>query len=490
MKTRKLYRLINPFIRGMTIFQLMFFSGPNIALAGIVITGSTNLKVFSGTRVVTSEGVLIKNTGNLDNLGHIVLSKDFINENLVPASLGNGIIELAGTIAQSVSGQNIFHHLVINNPEGITLAGETRVNGTLTLAAGILDLGNVNLWLGTSATIAGTPSAGAMIVAVNGELRKEHATGFTGSFTYPVGDRTGTAEYSPVVITIVGATLSSGNYIGVSLVNEKYPDAGITENYLKRYWTITQGGITALNCNVSFRYTAADVTGTESVLSCSKVNPVPWITYGLTDPVIHMLTATGVTSFSSFTGVKSAVAPMNQELQNISLGSGISNCYDAQQHLTVAGNGTSFLVATGASVTLIAGEKITMLPGTTVSSGGYLHGYITLTGNFCSNPVAPVPVNPQAGDQQAMNLLQPENTGWISVWPNPTSDKVEIRINAGIETSGAGITVYNLLGGVVRKDRVPQSGLHQVSLSGLPPGIYIIQVSSAERSGIAKIIKK
>jgi hypothetical protein len=490
MKTHYVIDFMNQFIRGMTLFILILFPGMNNLKAGIVITEGTTLKVVSGTRVVTSEGVLVKSNGMLDNAGYVTLKKNLENENAMPSLMGTGTVELAGTIAQTVSGQNVFNNLVINNAAGIILTGETEVNGVLTLTSGLLDLGTVNLLLGPAASVAGTPSAGAMIVAVSGELRKEFPAGFTGSFTYPVGDKTGTNEYSLVVLTITGATFGSGNYIGLVVVNDKYPDPGITGNYLKRYWTISQSGVSAFSCNATFHYTAADVIGTESVLSCSKVNPVPWITYGLTDPALHMLTATGVTAFSSFTGVKSAMAPVSQELQNITLNSGISNCYDAQQHLTVAGDGSSFLVNSGASVVLIAGEMITMLPGTMVNSGGYLHGYITLTGNFCSNPIPPVPGNTPTDDQITMEVLQPETSDWIKVYPNPTSDRVEIEYKTGSESAGAQITIYNLLGSIIRKDRLTGDFPHKVSLSELPPGIYIIRLNAQDRSGIAKIIKK
>jgi len=72
--------------------------------------------------------------------------------------------------------------------------------------------------------------------------------------------------------------------------------------------------------------------------------------------------------------------PSTLALQNISVPGGTSVCSDATQTITVAGGGTSYSVQNGADVTLIAGQNILILPTTTISSGGYLHAFITTSG--------------------------------------------------------------------------------------------------------------
>jgi hypothetical protein len=76
---------------------------------------------------------------------------------------------------------------------------------------------------------------------------------------------------------------------------------------------------------------------------------------------------------------------LNQQLSDINLPNGSTNCYDATQTITIAGNGTEFNVQDGASATLIAGQQIIFMPGTKVFQGGYLHGYITNTGQYCES---------------------------------------------------------------------------------------------------------
>ncbi|HEY5140869.1 MAG TPA: hypothetical protein VIJ25_16370, partial [Methylococcales bacterium] len=285
------------------------------AIAENILTSGTILKGTAGTFLVSSTALNIKSGATVDNAGTLTLKNNLTNENVSPNSIGTGTVELSGTINQTISGQNIIQNLTVNNTAGVTIGDNTTVNGTLTLTNGTITLGSDNLLLGPSATISGTPSASVMIIVTStGELRKEFPAGFTGVFTYPVGDDTGTSEYSPVTLNFTGGTFAAGNYVGVSLKNEIYPDPNITGNYLNRYWNISQSGITNFNCNATFQYLSADVVGTENKLSCTKVNTLPWITYSPTNAASHILSANGIVAFGSFTGIKSTTTPLNQEL--------------------------------------------------------------------------------------------------------------------------------------------------------------------------------
>ncbi|MCK9421452.1 MAG: T9SS type A sorting domain-containing protein [Bacteroidales bacterium] len=458
------------------------------AMADNVISSGTTFKVLSGTTVFSSEGLVIKSGATLDNAGTLILKKNLANENVTPNSLGSGTAEFSGTVNQTIGGQNIIQNLTVNNVTGVTIGDNTTVNGVLNLTNGTITLGSDNLLLGQLASIAGTPSASNMIIVTEtGQLRKEFQSGFTGSFTFPVGDDNGTSEYSPVTLNFTGGSFAAGNYVGVSLKNEKYPDDNITGNYLKRYWTITQSGITGFTCNATFQYVTEDVTGNENVISCTKVNPAPWITYGLTDAIAHQLAATGITTFSSFTGLKSTTPPVNQELVNITIPDGVTNCYDATQVLTVAGNGNTFIVENNGSVTLVAGNKILMLAGTKVNSGGYLLGRITTSGNYCGATFNPLVANNQDGEMLGIETVAKYQ--FFKVYPNPTNDIIIVELMGSVATTTANITVYNLQGEKLLQKSLTCESILQFSLSGKPVGIYMVHVQSGERSEIAKVIK-
>ncbi len=216
-------------------------------------------------------------------------------------ALGTGTFVFAGTTQQTITGRLAFTALTINNSTGVVVNSDIQVTGTLTLTSGLVTLGTSNLILGSAATVSGTPSATNMIVPTGtGQLVKNFTA--TGNFTYPVGDNTGTAEYSPVTLTFSSGTFGSGANAGVNLVNAKYPYDSVMGSYINRYWTITQQSITNFVCNATFKYTVADVVGTESQMYCEIVNPLPIIEYSTANTSTHLLTANGLTSFGTYTG--------------------------------------------------------------------------------------------------------------------------------------------------------------------------------------------
>jgi hypothetical protein len=467
---------------------LVFFGGYHPARADNVVTSGTTMTVVGGTSVVSPESIVINSGGALNNFGTIILRKNLTNGNTAPNSLGSGTIVFSGTTTQTVTGENIIQNMTVNNSAGITVTGNTQVNGTLLLTTGKVSLGSKNLLLGPSASISGTPSSVAMIIVTGlGELRKQFPEGFTGSFVFPVGDDTDTPEYSPVTLNFSGGTFASGNYAGVSLVNAKYPDHEITGNYLNRYWSISQSGITGFICNASFQYLPSDVSGTEELLSCTKVNPLPWVTNGLTNTTLHQLTAAGITSFGAFTGLNSSTPPVNQELANITIPNGVTNCYDATQILTVAGNGNTFIVENNGSVTLVAGYKISILPGAKVYPGGYLYAHITTDGNYCGSSKNPLVANP--ANEDALGFETIDMNHLIKVYPNPTADIVIVELLGSDATNTSNITVYSMQGSKLLQKSFNGESKFQFSLSGKPIGMYMVQVQSGNRSEMAKIIK-
>ena len=278
---------------------------------GIILTPTGGSPVSVDNLTITNGSFNFNMTGPTSGLhqirGNITVATG-ATLNFAPASAGT--VTLNGAAVQSISGAGTIttganSTIEIANSLGVNQNILVTVNGTLKLTSGLLTLGTSNLVLGTAAAITGTPAATAMIVATGtGQLQKSYATGFTGSFVYPVGDNTATAEYSPVTLNFTSGTFAAGNYAGVNLVNVKYPTDPNTGNYLKRYWNIAQSNITAFSCNATFQYTVADVNGTESQMLCTQVNPTPYVAYDPAVVATHQLTASGLTSFGTYTGTQ------------------------------------------------------------------------------------------------------------------------------------------------------------------------------------------
>jgi hypothetical protein len=295
---KTIYSSINRIL--LSVILIFSFSISSIA-QGTMVTGGTTLKVVSGTTVTETVALTMESGAAVNNSGTIVLKGNLDDQNTTPTNLGNGTFDFAGTSAQTITGQNIMNNVIVENAAGLVIGGNTEIDGQLTLTSGLVTLGSNNLLLGPLASIIGTPTALNMIVPTGtGLLQKQFTdgTGVARNFTFPVGDNTVTAEYSPVTLNFTTGTFASG-ITGVNLVNSAY--TGMTGSYLKRYWNVTQSGISAFSCNAQFNYVAADVTGTEANIYGIRVSP-NLATYSAANTGSHYLTTNALTSFGTFTG--------------------------------------------------------------------------------------------------------------------------------------------------------------------------------------------
>lgn len=76
----------------------------------------------------------------------------------------------------------------------------------------------------------------------------------------------------------------------------------------------------------------------------------------------------------------------------------------------------------------------------------------------------------------------------LSIYPNPTSGKVNIALR-GLGNNKALVTLVSPTGSVI-KQRELSDGSSEFDLSDLPPGTYLLQLSTVEVSQTWKIIKK
>jgi hypothetical protein len=469
----------------LTILVIPFFSW-NTGFAQMTVDSGTTVKVTNASFVNSMENLVMTNGGKLNVQGTLILKKNLVNQNSMSDTLGSGLIILSGNTHQTVSGQNVIQNLTVDNSKGVTIAGNTKVNGALTLTNGIVSLGSYNLSLGSSATIAGTPSSTRMIAATGtGELRKEF-TG-TGSFTFPVGDSTSVADYSPVTVSYTAGTFATGNYTGVNLSDAKYPDT--ETSYLTRFWNVSQSGVTNFASNATFQYVPGDVEGDEADIFCTRVLPMPFVTYGQTDVVNHKLEVHGLSSFGTFTGNlgNGSVPPGIRSIQDKNIANGQSTCADATQTLIIAGNGTYYTVQSGGSATHIAGQKITYFPGTRVFSGGYMHGYISTT-SYC-NPPNPIlsPVIAGNINEGAKELM---GNAMFKIYPNPTPGDFTVELKGDLPEEKTHIEIYGMLGDRIMTKDIMTDRKQSFTLSGKPVGVYVVHVTTGTVTKTEKIIKK
>jgi hypothetical protein len=311
----------------------------SIAMAGSsaqTIGGATSL-VFYNLAINNAAGVNLSQTATVQNT--LTLSNGaFSNSGGLTLADGAAIDRSAGSLSTAPgfgatvhvtyngttgvtsgpelpSNPTVLVNLTINNSGGVILNQDQTVNGTLTLQNGLLTLGSHHLTLGSSAFFNGSLSASAMIVPTgSGELRKVIDTADPAPMTFPIGDNTGTAEYSPATIDCAG--VAGSGYIALTLVDGLHPNAGPTPR-LTRYWTVSQSGLTAYACALTFYYVEDDLdvgASTEDQIYSSRYNGSNWLIYNPVDPAANTFSMT-VTSLSDFTG--SALTPSGTTLAKL-----------------------------------------------------------------------------------------------------------------------------------------------------------------------------
>ncbi|MCX6277161.1 MAG: T9SS type A sorting domain-containing protein [Bacteroidetes bacterium] len=165
-----------------------------------------------------------------------------------------------------------------------------------------------------------------------------------------------------------------------------------------------------------------------------------------------------------------------------------SNCYNATQTITVAGGDSIFTVMSGGSATFIAGQNILFLPGTTVFSGGYMHGNITDSSQYCPNlPVTIVGAQLKNGDQSLRTVSGSQQK--IVIYPNPVQDIFTVESSGNEAILITGIEIFSMSGMKVYSKVFEGISKQSVSTDQLKSGIYFVRISVTTGNEIFKLIK-
>jgi len=206
--------------------------------------------------------------------------------------------------------------------------------------------------------------------------------------------------------------------------------------------------------------------------------------------VIHTFPYAPLFVFETFTQSETAVimlsgsiVPATRILQNVTISNGQVRCYNASQTITVAGSGTTFLLQSGGSATMIAGQKISYLPGTTIQPGGYLWGYIAPTGPYCVNPSMPATVTGEAEIPTSAEL------SLFRIYPNPTSGDFILELKGIVPGEDIRVNISGMQGENVLNETINGNQKHTISLTDRKSGIYFIRVISGNNIETMKLIK-
>ncbi len=276
-------------------------AGTHAGAGSINLAGGLTPHVFSGTGTYTNltlndvqgatmssnftiNGLLTLTNGNLNLVAQtLTLAGTFSATSGALAGLTTSVLNITGTgafgtLVFDAASANLSS-LSINRagPGTINLGSNLLLNANgvgLTLTTGRLILGANNLTLSSTSTITGGSVTAMVVPESTGELRKTFVTPLT--FIFPIGDITGTVEYSPTTLTTFTTDIT--RTIGVRLVNAAHPSDGGSAHRANRHWLFSdnQAGSGNYTYSATFANVAADLVGTYANMSVGFWDGTAW----------------------------------------------------------------------------------------------------------------------------------------------------------------------------------------------------------------------
>jgi hypothetical protein len=218
---------------------------------------------------------------------------------------------------------------------------------------------------------------------------------------------------------------------------------------------------------------------------------------------VYKTANTGVVNFGGFSGLFSGeanewdphsrvhwggeIAP-NVTLEGVEVGPGQDMCFEATNTLTVGGGGSTFEVQDGGTANLVAGQKVVMLDGTRVYSGGYLLARITTTSDYCGLPPPILAILEEKQTELETILETGATENFFKVYPNPTTGRFTLELSENAST--VMVEIYGAMGEQILRQEVSGFMMYEFDLSGQPRGIYIIRVLDGNEMGVERVIRQ
>ncbi len=262
--------------------------------------GLDNMLTGAGTVQVTHTGSITNPTRSNGHFGEqYQLSYD---------SLAYLTVEYAGTAPQVVTSLAQYYPIAygglkISNAAGVMLAGDITVARTLTLSSGSVNTGSYLLSVGSAGTVV---RSGGYVA---GTLER-WVMGGEPAIMFDVGSA---GRYAP--LAIVFADVTTPGTVRASTTGSAHPSIGssplIAAKSLKRYWTISKGGLAYGQCDITLTFQAADIpAGADpSKFTGARYSGGVWSFAGAGTATLTSTQASGVTALGDFTAGEPVPSP-------------------------------------------------------------------------------------------------------------------------------------------------------------------------------------
>jgi hypothetical protein len=303
------------------------------------------------------------------------------------------------------------------------------------------------------------------------------ATSTTYQFSLVVND--GTVNSSPDVVVI---TVTNANTAPVA-------NAGADQ-------TVEEGTLVTLNGTASsdadsdpltYLWTAPDGISLNDNTLAQPTFTAPEVATSTTyefSLVVNDGTVNSLPDVVVITVNPAATVPATLTIENRTVSG--TECFNAQQTITVAGEGGPVTFENNSVATLIAGQNIIFLPGFHAVAGSNVQAYISDV--FCdAAPIMALPEEKSAlVDTDEDNSTPGSEEKSIKVFPNPSKGMVSIALSN--YTEPALVNVYSLQGKTVASMLI--NSTVTIDLGHLQKGLYIVKVSSNDEIITKKLMLK
>ncbi len=230
----------------------------------IVIPQNSKLDINGG-----QNGGFISNAGTVELDGTFSIEGDWNNASGEEAFTYG---ENAEVIFDGDDGQTIVGETESNWPE-LTIAGLLNLTGDLSISNKLnmdeahLVLNDQNLTLENGASFyAATDYSESNMIITNGTGSVIMHVSEDGYYVIPLGDRHNELDYTPAAISIMGSAYADDARWSARVSNSKHDEIDQISNYVNRYWTLEQHGISDFTANVFLNYNFNDVVGVNPAL--------------------------------------------------------------------------------------------------------------------------------------------------------------------------------------------------------------------------------
>jgi alpha-amylase len=447
------------------------------------ILAAHDLTIEAGATVAVGTGTSLRIAGNFTNQGTLS---------------GPGQVLFNGTTSQAIIGPTAFSNLRIHNPADMRLLGPISVSDTLTLLSGHLALDNQTLALGATATIAGADASRYVLTrddpAALGYVRRP-VPGTGAAVSFPVGTAT---TYAPVALRNLGAATEMqvrtfGSLLDQGTSGAPYASAGRFVNQAWQITPATAGAVVDVTLqwpasaeNAAFQRAAATVyhhdnssTGTWAALASTTA----------TGPGPYQITATSVSSFSTFAVGSDAATPLPVTL--VSFGARRTDATTVAVRWATAAewNCARFEVERSAD-----GQRFQHLGAVACGGAGAPYSFLDKAAfGAAYYRLRQVDTDGQAHySAPAYVAASADNNLNISLFPNPTTGTVTLL---GVpETAVLTISLRNTLGQPLvapSTAALPElTARLNAALAACAPGVYILTAESNGQRQHLKVVKQ